>query len=132
MLTTNHKMIDRPIGFGSISHDEASALLRYATLCQAVTAMKLSGAKSKNGKKWHAKALLIDPHKTKIVFAESSIRQRECHVPPWIYRRFLGEQPEQEIGEGTEVPVDPGTDVASCFPKGGSITVFNVCADGEK
>jgi hypothetical protein len=94
--------------------------------------MKLFGAKSKNGKRWHAKALLIDPRKTKLVLAESSIRQRECHVPPLIYRRFLGEEPEQEIGEGVEVPADPSMDAASCFLKDGSITVFNVCVDGGK
>jgi hypothetical protein len=94
--------------------------------------MKLFGVKSKNWKKWHAKALLIDPHRTKIVLAESSISQHECHVPPWIYRRFLGEQPEQEIGEGINLPADPSMEAASCFPKGGSITVFNDRVDGGK
>jgi hypothetical protein len=95
--------------------------------------MKLFGAQSKNRKKkWHARALLINPHKTKVVLAESSIRQRECHVSSRIYSRSIREQYEQEIGEGIDTPTDPHMDAASCFPKNGSVTVFNVCVDGGK
>ena len=92
--------------------------------------MKLFGVKSKNWKKWHAKALLIDPRRTKIVLAESSTRQHERHVPPWIYRSFLGELPEQEIGEGIDQPADLSVEAASCFPKGASVTEFNDRVDG--
>jgi hypothetical protein len=95
--------------------------------------MKLFGAQSKNReKKWHARALLINPQKTKVVLAESSIRQREFHVSSRIYSRSFRDQSKQEIREGIDTPTDPRMNAASCFPKDGSVTVFNACVDGGK
>ena len=62
--------------------------------------MQLSNSSNKNRKRWHAKALLIDPHRTKIIIAKSTNHQPEPHVPFWVYRSLLGEQYGEEIGEG--------------------------------
>jgi hypothetical protein len=41
--------------------------------------------KARNAKKkWRTKALLVDPHKTRIFF-EFTVRQKRS--PPWIYRK---------------------------------------------
>jgi hypothetical protein len=38
-------------------------------------------------KKWHGKAWMVDPSKTKIVFVAATGRKRK-HVPPWIFRKL--------------------------------------------
>jgi hypothetical protein len=43
----------------------------------------------KNGRKrWREKALLINPHETKIVFITSKQHERPVHCQPWIYEKL--------------------------------------------
>jgi hypothetical protein len=45
---------------------------------------------SKGIKKWKAKAMLSDPHKTKIIIELTEGKQR--HVPPWVYKELVEPQ----------------------------------------
>jgi hypothetical protein len=65
--------------------------------------MKLFKARNKNKKKWHARALMIDPHKTTITLKTSKDHHSECRLPPWIYKSLLGEGAREEMGEGPTV-----------------------------
>jgi hypothetical protein len=46
-------------------------------------AVRLFGSSGKAVKKWRARAIFIDLHRTKITICESTRK----HVPPWIYRQ---------------------------------------------
>jgi hypothetical protein len=35
-------------------------------------------------KKWHEKAWMVNPNKTKIILAATAVSERK-HVPPWIH-----------------------------------------------
>ncbi len=37
-------------------------------------------------KKWRAKAMLVDTHKTKLTIVSTSDSR---HVPPWVYKMFV-------------------------------------------
>jgi hypothetical protein len=38
-------------------------------------------------KKWHKKAWMVNPNKTKIILVATAGTKRK-HVPPWIFRRL--------------------------------------------
>lgn len=42
--------------------------------------------KKKATKVWHKKALLVDPHRTKITLA-STTTKKEKHLPPWLHKK---------------------------------------------
>jgi hypothetical protein len=50
--------------------------------------MKLFNKTGKAKKKWHRKALMVNPNRTKIIFVATAAPKRK-HVPPWIYRKEL-------------------------------------------
>ena len=43
--------------------------------------------RDKTIKKWHKKAWMVDPRKTKIVLVAAAAPRRK-HVPPWIFRKL--------------------------------------------
>ena len=46
-------------------------------------------ARSKNGKKrWREKALLINPHKTRLILVAGKRQTTLHHSPPWIYKKL--------------------------------------------
>ncbi len=47
--------------------------------------MKLFGRKRNAVKKWHERALMIDPRKTKLTFLSGSEAK---HIPPWVYKKY--------------------------------------------
>jgi hypothetical protein len=47
--------------------------------------VKLFSRKSKAVKKWHSRALLIDPKKTKLILLGND---EVKSVPPWVYKKF--------------------------------------------
>ena len=56
--------------------------------------MKFFSRKSRAVKNWHARAMMIDPKKTKLVFlGNEGIK----HVPPWVYKKFTSEKPDNEM-----------------------------------
>jgi hypothetical protein len=49
--------------------------------------MELFNRTGKATKKWHRKAWMVNPHKTKIILlATDSLKPK--HVPPWIFRKL--------------------------------------------
>jgi len=45
--------------------------------------------RSKNGKKrWREKALLINPHKTRLILVAGKRQTPLPHSPPWIYKKL--------------------------------------------
>ena len=45
--------------------------------------------RSKNGKKrWREKALLINPHKTRLILVAGKRQTTLHHSPPWIYKKL--------------------------------------------
>lgn len=38
-------------------------------------------------KKWHEKAWMVNPKKTRIIFVATAVPKRK-HVPPWIFRKL--------------------------------------------
>jgi hypothetical protein len=48
-----------------------------------VNSFKWNNAK----KKWHDKALMVNPNKTKIILVANT-RPKRKHVPPWIFRQL--------------------------------------------
>jgi hypothetical protein len=47
-------------------------------------------SRQKPSKKWHRKALMIDPKKTILVLDRGNVRSE--HVPPWIQKRELNRE----------------------------------------
>jgi hypothetical protein len=45
-------------------------------------------AKKDGKKRWKEKALLINPHKTRIIFITSKQHARPIHSPPWIREKL--------------------------------------------
>jgi hypothetical protein len=45
--------------------------------------MKLFGRAGRARMKWRSRAMLVDPHKTKITLAVATKARR---LPPWVYR----------------------------------------------
>ena len=51
--------------------------------------MRLFSRKGCAVKNWHARALMIDPNKTKLTL----IRTNEAkHLPSWVYRKYAPQQ----------------------------------------
>ena len=40
-------------------------------------------------KKWHARALIIDPNKTRITIVQTKTTK---HVPIWVYKKYAPQQ----------------------------------------
>jgi hypothetical protein len=55
--------------------------------------VKFFSRKSKALKKWHNRALLIDPKKTKLILLGTDDGKS---VPPWVYKRFNLPQANKE------------------------------------
>jgi hypothetical protein len=56
-------------------------------------------ARSKNGKKrWREKALLINPHKTRLILVAGKRQTTLHHSPPWIYKRL------EDLARSVNVP----------------------------
>ena len=51
--------------------------------------MKLFRRKQNAVKKWHARAMIIDPNTTKITIVKT---KKEKHVPIWVYRKYAPQQ----------------------------------------
>jgi hypothetical protein len=47
--------------------------------------MKLFSRKAQAMKNWHARALMIDPKRTKLTLISTSDAK---HIPPWVYKKF--------------------------------------------
>ncbi len=47
--------------------------------------MRFFRKKGRAVKNWHARALLIDPKRTKLTLISTS---DVAHVPPWVYKKF--------------------------------------------
>jgi hypothetical protein len=48
--------------------------------------MRLFRRKSRAVKNWHARALTIDPKKTKLTIISKNVPKR---VPPWVYKKYV-------------------------------------------
>jgi hypothetical protein len=55
--------------------------------------MRLFSRKRNAVKKWHERALMIDPRKTKLTFLSGSEAR---HIPPWAYKKFALPETIQE------------------------------------
>jgi hypothetical protein len=62
------------------------AFFRLVDLKKAMTNMNLF-KRDKAIKKWHEKAWMVNPCKTKIVLVAATAPKRK-HVPPWIFREL--------------------------------------------
>ena len=51
--------------------------------------MKLFRRKQNAVKKWHARALTIDPNKTKITIVKTKAAKQ---IPLWVYRKYAPQQ----------------------------------------
>jgi hypothetical protein len=51
--------------------------------------MKLFRRKQNAVKKWHERALIIDPNKTKITIVKT---KKEKHIPIWVYKKYAPQQ----------------------------------------
>jgi len=51
--------------------------------------MRLFRRKSSAVKKWHTRALMIDPNKTRITIVKS---KKEKTIPLWVYRKYAPQQ----------------------------------------
>lgn len=50
--------------------------------------MNMNSFKRNNAqKKWHDKAWMVNPNKTKIIFVANTVPKKK-HVPPWIFRQL--------------------------------------------
>jgi hypothetical protein len=64
-------------------------LFRLVNLKKTMMNMNLfKRTRDKAIKKWHYKAWMVNPSKTKIVLVAEAAPKRK-HVPPWIYRRTI-------------------------------------------
>ena len=52
-----------------------------------VTINMNSFKRNKAQKKWHDKAWMVNPNKTKIILVANAAPKRK-HVPPWIFRQL--------------------------------------------
>jgi hypothetical protein len=50
--------------------------------------MRLFKRTSKARKKWHKKAWMVNPNKTKVIIVSTAMIKPR-HVPPWVYKREL-------------------------------------------
>jgi len=55
--------------------------------------MRLFRRKGHAVKKWHARALIIDPNKTRITIIKT---KKEKQIPLWVYRKYAPEQVPQQ------------------------------------
>jgi hypothetical protein len=63
-------------------------LFRLANLKKAMMTMNLFRRTHDNAiKKWHNRAWMVNPSKTKIVLVVETAQRRK-HVPPWIFREI--------------------------------------------
>ena len=74
-------------------------LLSHATARQAAKkgdpfTVKFFSRKSRAVKNWHARAMMIDPKKTKLVFLGNEDLK---HVPPWVYKKFTPQKDDEEM-----------------------------------
>jgi hypothetical protein len=51
--------------------------------------MKLFRRKDRAVKKWHARALMIDPNKTRITIVKTKTPKQ---VPIWVYKKYAPQQ----------------------------------------
>ena len=56
--------------------------------------VKFFSKKSRAVKNWHARAMMIDPKKTKLVFLGNEDLK---HVPPWVYKKFTPQKSDEEM-----------------------------------
>ena len=54
--------------------------------------VKFFSRKSRAIRNWHARAMMIDPKKTKLVFLGNEDLK---HVPPWVYKKFTQKSDEE-------------------------------------
>jgi len=54
--------------------------------------MKFFSRKSRAVTKWHGRARMIDPKKTKLIFI-GNVGARD--VPSWVYREFASSRPDE-------------------------------------
>ncbi len=58
------------------------------TLCWEHEIMMLFTRRKDGRKRWREKALLINPHKTRIVFVAGGRKTARSHPPPWIHKKL--------------------------------------------
>ena len=56
--------------------------------------MKFFNRKNRALKNWHARAMMIDPKKTRLILLGN---EEIKHVPPWVYKKFNMEKSDEEM-----------------------------------